>query len=282
MRWFLILTLTIGRAGLATAETCDVCTWNVLRAGQSGHDAKKDWALLARVIADTGAEVFAFQEIMSPEGAFKLAAALQRVDANWTLALGEATGSSNYSERGLCMWRKNYVTLINDTSPVSYPDPQSKFAKDPYAIRLRSGAFDFVLISEHISFGEPKRQREVEALPDVVAWAQERWPEEKDILLVGDWNAPPTWAYWSPLRAVGFVPVNTTTLTTLGKSKPRSMLYDNLWYAPAATTAAEYAGEFLVPQIDQLYLGGDYKKAQRVLSDHLPLCVRFSTDSDDD
>lgn len=79
---------------------------------------------------------------------------------------------------------------------VLYPDEENDFfQREPYMAHFKSinGEFDFVLITVHTTPSKSENPlitlNEVSSLNEVVIWARNHYPNEKDFIVVGDFNA---------------------------------------------------------------------------------------------
>ena len=171
-----------------------------------------------------------------------------------------------------------------------YQDGKEDFTRDPYWITFRAGNFDFTVIAVHVYFGDnskekiDRRRKEIRALEKVYKKV-EKDENEKDILLVGDFNMNPgdecfkpsdeSDDFWKDVTPLIVKYGDETTLSGTPK------LYDNIFFD------REELGEYLespIGNIDKFhitYFEGEKRVARRV-SDHLPVWAEFSIDLEDD
>lgn len=182
-----------------------------------------------------------------------------------------------------------------------YDDDKYDFTRDPYWITFRAGNFDFTVIAVHIYYGDTsktalaRRRKEIRALATVYKTVQDADPEEKDILLVGDFNLEPDdqsfkpsdesdkpsdesddlWKNLPPLNLPPLFEVKYGHATTLSQ-KPK--LYDNIFLEMEALS--EYRKR-CIDDFHVTYFNGVKRVAKRV-SDHLPVTAEFRIDLEDD
>jgi len=156
---------------------------------------------------------------------------------------------------------------------------------------LQVDQFDVVLASVHLkAVGHVntegdigKLTREIKLLPQFVKALQAQIPEEKDLLVLGDFNLEPDENYFDVLRDKMFEPVvPATTPTNISTNNMKgSRCYDNIWLS--ATAAKSFSGAWQVvrtgltsPWIPDGWSWGG------VVSDHCPVWAEFFVDRDAD
>ena len=84
-----------------------------------------------------------------------------------------------------------------------YPDPGDGFVREPWAVTLKAGSFDFTLALLHVTWGRSavERVQELQRAQTAFAWFQDQ--DENDIILAGDFNRTPEQAGWGPLVSAG-------------------------------------------------------------------------------
>jgi endonuclease/exonuclease/phosphatase family metal-dependent hydrolase len=145
--------------------------------------------------------------------------------------------------------------------------------------------FTFVLVTVHTS--PANAEAEIDGLVDVLAFARDRFPEEADFILLGDFNADGSYydedCSFSP-DAAGFkcalhapeyewVVTNDQDTNVAGSE----MTYDRIVF-DKRYTAEDYAGVFGVFRFDEAF-GLDSAMAAEV-SDHYPVWAQFLTTAD--
>lgn len=138
-----------------------------------------------------------------------------------------------------------------------------------------------MLCTIHVLWGKTKseRRQEVAQLDEVLKIVQRRARKEKDIILVGDFNMPPTDLSWN---VKGWIPLVTPPDTTLVGD---TSLYDNIWISKVHTADHEWARKAGVRCIDKEFFPDTLlgrKACVSALSDHRPVWAKFHTDKEDD
>jgi endonuclease/exonuclease/phosphatase family metal-dependent hydrolase len=162
-----------------------------------------------------------------------------------------------------------------------FPDKGDYFIREPYFATFRSGNFDFTLIAVHIIWGDKvsERRAEIQKLAEVYENIKNSDPNEKDIILVGDFNREPNDdKAFSGLR-------NIPSMTNLFNLPLKSIifdtnLYDNIWFQ--ADNLKEFTGYKGIDKFDEIQFANNDKKASLAISDHRPVWAVFDTRKDDD
>ncbi len=179
--------------------------------------------------------------------------------------------------------------------PVERPEDRmevtDKFSRPPFWATFRAGNFDFTVIAVHLYYGPQKpnekrkrsiaeRRNEIRELAKVYNKVQDMDEQENDVLLVGDFNMPPSDISFADLKnkahkVTPLFHIKNGDVSNLAKTP---MLYDNIFFQQ------KHLNEYLDSCIDKFhltYFGGN-KKAARMVSDHLPVWAEFRIDLEDD
>jgi endonuclease/exonuclease/phosphatase family metal-dependent hydrolase len=140
------------------------------------------------------------------------------------------------------------------------------FQREPYAARFKAkaGSFTFVLIDIHTR--PESAVREIRALFDVMLWAQARWPDEDDFIVLGDFNASCDYAADLVLDNMAIhgadfrwiVPHDADT-----NLSSRRCAYDRI--VTTVDASLDFTGEW----------GVDRAFTDKKVSDHWPVWARF-------
>ena len=260
----LIALWTLG-AGLC-GGTVSIGTWNV-RILSDGSRDDSELAVIAEIISRY--DLIALQEVRDTRVLERLEAMLPAYDYIASPPVGEGV-----KELYAFFYDASVVTPTGYQALLS--DPENAFIREPFIARFIAGSFDCVIISIHVLWGDSKAQRreEIRLLDDVLAAVERAMTDERDILLVGDFNFDSADEGW---EITGYVPLLGPALkTTISDSG----CYDNIWIHPHASV--EFAGGLEVYRFDEELFDGDDRAASLAVSDHRPVSVRFRTDGPDD
>lgn len=171
--------------------------------------------------------------------------------------------------------------------------PEITWWRSPYIASFRSGKFDFVLIAAHIRWGKAEKDR-IPPLKMLAEWI-DKWREskyeDKDIILVGDFNIPDRESdLFKAITSKG-LEIPDALLGAPGTNLAKDKRYDQiLWYrkykkdtpdnAIAGGAADYYADDWraLFPQ--EKFPDMTQQKFTFQISDHLPIWIQVDTTDD--
>ena len=274
---FLILTISF------YAETLILASFNTLHLGWDG----KNYYETAKILSLF--DIVALQEVMKKDGIIRLTKELERVsNEKWAYHLSPYSvgNSKKYGEYYGFLYKKNKVTFIKSFG--FYKENKNEFIREPYGVMFKSGKFDFILVNNHLLFGDKKedRQNEAKELHKVYDYFQSLDAKEKDVIILGDFNLP---AYDNAFKDLFkhkdqiYYAIDPKYKTTIGKSSLANS-YDNFFYSFVHTK--EYTGnngtydfteDFVKKYGDKRFL-----TLRKEISDHIPVFMEFNTTKDDD
>ncbi len=191
--------------------------------------------------------------------------------SQYNYVVGPRQGNSSSTEQYVFIYDTNRIVLVDSGFVV--PDPQNVLHREPLVTRFRTRtadprqAFSFALANVHVD--PDVTQVELSALTDVYVWLQQYLRDEDDIIMLGDFNEPPSryGRLWQLPNLVSALPNDVTTNTK------RTRAYDNLLLDQRFTS--EFSGHAGVLDFGQAF-GLNYDQA-RAVSDHLPVWALFSS-----
>jgi endonuclease/exonuclease/phosphatase family metal-dependent hydrolase len=157
--------------------------------------------------------------------------------------------------------------------------------RSPYIASFRAGSFDFVALTTHIRWGdaEASRQQELDILADwVEAKRKEKTSEDKDLIVMGDFNIP---NQKSPLfKAItkhGLQVPKALRKLEFGTNLEKDKRYDQILHHPIYPESFTNNGgvlDFYTGGIGTLFAGMEKQAFTYQMSDHLPLWIQINTD----
>ena len=266
---FFVISLLVTNSPDVLGEV-RIGTWNLQHLGsKSGKDIGK----IAEVAK--GLDFLAIQEVMAVRGVENLTNELERLtNTRWSFMTSSPVGSQSYKEMYGFIWRDDSVSYSGRA--VQYIDYDNIYEREPFSASFRSVKDNtkFVIATVHVRFGKSvaERNREVASLGDYWQWLGDVYEDEKNIILMGDFNLPPSSRAWTALRqhARPLVVSGGSTLST--KDGKYANLYDNAFVSKYSGSEITEVGVFNYPK----YLNVTHKYARKVISDHAP--VFFSID----
>lgn len=274
---FLVLIISL------YSETMILASFNALHLGWEG----KNYYETAKILSLF--DIIALQEVMKKDGIIRLTKELERVsNEKWSYHLSPypVGNSQKYREYYGFVYKKDKVSFVKSFG--FYKEEKNEFIREPYGAMFKSGKFDFILVNNHLIFGNKKedRQKEARELHKVYDYFQSLDPKEKDVILLGDFNLP---AYDNAFRDLFrhkdqiFYAIDPKYKTTIGKNSLANS-YDNFFYSFVHTK--EYTGnngtyDFTEDFIKK-YGDNRFSILRKEISDHIPVFMEFDTTKDDD
>lgn len=268
--------------------------WNIRKLG---HGSSKDFNAVASVI-EAHFDIVAVIEVMQRAGGHPgYDALIAHLGPAWRGLITDTprpNTSSGSAEFYAILYRSDRLRTWDDLPALVYhPDHDGsptgaghdRFSREPafgcfVAIREDgSDGFDFMLAAYHARWADGDIldiQSEVEHLEEVFRSMQAVRPNERDLLIIGDFNLrPPDLenALGRPIDTIG----TGSTLNSNGAITDN--LYDHLVIADLASTS-ERIGPATV--LDVRSVAADPRTFFRTVSDHLPILARFRVEVDDD
>ncbi len=249
------------------AEDLLLASWNVRILSDNSRD-DSELLMIAEIIDRY--DIVAIQEVRDT----RVLTRLRKMLPGWDYIASESVGRG-VTELYAFFYR---VSRVTPTSPATtITDSHDVFIREPAVASFKASDFDFTLISNHILYGNSKNERreEIRHLDDLVYYIDSINGPENDVILLGDFNMPASDHSW---ELEGFTPViDPSWKTTITDTSS----YDNIWLSDTHTYRSEFKGLYEIYHFDEiLYSDDDLAKLE--VSDHRPISVRFSTDSDDD
>jgi endonuclease/exonuclease/phosphatase family metal-dependent hydrolase len=281
---------------------------------------------ILEVLRALNADLFVFQEVKGPSGDGRYPGALDQLADDLT-ASGAGDYAVFYTEAGgeqrvAMMWDRDWIRAKGEVTDLfKRGEYKTERGKDAFAGRTplhghftvrgsyddalgTSSRFDFQVLGVHLKAmedGGPQRLRSAEVLAE---WLTDVAPQvDADVLVMGDWNAPPDAECWKPFHDMDGDPDNPKTKVVFRAiNDPSDFSY--LWlrnrttkyvsridlHAVSLCSADEIVPEFAGKAVrwrpieDAIARAGNLRDRevrdvmQRIkehVSDHLPVVTRF-------
>ena len=247
-----------------------LCWWNAKRLG---HGKSRDWKATARAVR--GCDVVGLGEVMTKVAPAKLASMM---GSGWKAATSsKAVGRKGYREWYGVIFDAERVQFEDGTKGF-HPDEEDHFAREPWAVTMKAGNFDFTLVLLHVTWGDSAAERvaELEHVDDAYRLFQDHDAEEQDVIIAGDFNRTPTQRGWGQIAKLGLRLLIKGVRTTINSKGRGANLYDQIIIDPRHTKEWTRKAGAISP-------GG--KKAvtyRKTVSDHVPVWATFEVDGEDD
>ncbi len=267
LRFFVSLLLAFSFLQNASADV-NIGTWNLEHLSVRPN---KDFQGIAKVAQKV--DFLAVQELMNEEALQALAKELTKQTGQpWSSMASHAVGRSSYKEMYGFVWRDDVVAY--EDGAVSYLDRNDTFEREPYSARFRSlkDGTTFVVATVHILYGKSQADRasEITALSSYWNWLKDTYPGNNQIMLMGDFNTPPTSPAWDNLDSSA-KPLVVNGASTLSPTDGKfANLYDNVFVSKDSAIRVSDVQIFNYPT----YLKMTHAQGRDRISDHAPVFLR--------
>jgi Endonuclease/Exonuclease/phosphatase family len=159
--------------------------------------------------------------------------------------------------------------------------------RSPYVATFKAGNYDFLAFTTHVRWGDSDaaRLKEIQGLANWVgAKAAEKTAEDKDIIVMGDFNIPgrndPMFA---AMTSTGLQIPKALAKDEFGSNLARDKRYDQILHLsrfPETFTNAGGVVDFYASDHKPLFPALTKEEFTYQMSDHLPLWIQINTDID--
>jgi len=248
-----------------------ICWWNAKRLG---HGKSRNWKATARAVR--GCDVVGLGEVMTTDAAERLA---RHMGYTWRAATSsKAVGAKGYREFSAVVYASHRVELVKTGVRGFYPDDEDDFAREPWAVTMKAGSFDFTLVLLQLSSGDTAAERiaELRHVDDAYQHFQEADPEEQDVIIVGDFRRSPWATGWEQIAGLGLRTLIGGVKTNLNSEGEGASLYDQMSIDPRH--ASEWTGKAGAITVS----GDEALEYRKTVSDHVPVWATFEVSGEDD
>jgi len=164
---------------------------------------------------------------------------------------------------------------------------QLSWWRAPYVATFKSGNYDFLAFTTHARWGDSEEARRVE-LQGIADWvkakSEEKHAEDKDILVMGDFNIPSRKdPLFTALTSGGLKLPKALASDDFGSNLARDKRYDQILHMPRFVENFTNKGgvlDFYCNDHKALFPDLDKAAFTYQMSDHLPLWIQINTDID--
>lgn len=279
-------------------ETLNLATWNIREFGKKPR-LEASVHYIAEIVGQF--DLIAVTELRDNLG--DLARVLRILGPYWHIVYSDYIADpGGNDERIAYLYDKRAVAFTGlaaeadpprkkDGTTEEYVAKQSWW-RAPYMASFSAGSFDFVLLTVHIRWGKNAKSR-IAPLRLLAEWVEkrrnERYTDDKDIILMGDFNIPEVDDdLFKAITSKGLRMPDSLRGMSYGSNLTKDRRYDQILHYPIHSKCfTNHAGvlDFFVggeAGIAALYPASAMKTNALTyqLSDHLPLWVQLDTDTD--
>ncbi|MCD4781796.1 MAG: endonuclease/exonuclease/phosphatase family protein [Candidatus Omnitrophica bacterium] len=255
-------------------EELKVCSFNIRIFSNKSRD-DSELKNIAHVLKHC--DITAIQELRDEKVLVRTTKILEKFGYDFDYIISPSVGNK-VKERYAFLYNPQLIDVVEDGQ--LYDDVHDDFIREPYYATFKSGNFDFILVTIHLLYGRNKEERRPELikLAQVYEMIQKKYPNENDIIMLGDFNFSPDDKGWNRIKKYHTMtylirpPAKTTVTDT--------SLYDNIWFQ--RQYVKEYTGKSGIIKFDENMFSNNDQRAKIVVSDHRPVWAIFKTTLDDD
>ncbi|APG62286.1 endonuclease [Sphingorhabdus lutea] len=272
-------------------ETLNIATWNIREFGKK---KRSDAAIhyIAEIIGQ-----FDFVGLVElRDNLSDLNRILPILGPYWDAVYSDAIPDAGGNRERICYIYDSRTVRFNGMAAEASP-PRKKRGTEylsaeswwraPYVASFKSGNFDFLAFTTHVRWGDDlaARQSEIQGLANWVgAKIKEKHAEDKDIIVMGDFNIPSrNDPMFAAITSTGLELPHALIADDFGTNLARNKRYDQILHLaryPDNFTNAGGVLDFYASDHKPLFPDLDKRAFTYELSDHLPLWIQINTDID--
>ena len=261
-------------------QTTKIAAFNIQIFGKTKSDKPEVMVVLTNIVREF--DIVLIQEIRD---------ATEQTIPNFIQQINQANGVLySYIESprlGRTTSKEAYAYIYNTQavqfvqgSDYVYDDNNDVFEREPYIATFKIGNFDFTLAGIHTK--PEDAYNEIGNLTTVISSIQTAKPNEKDIIVIGDFNADGSYFNEddpsNPLKAPQYNWIITNNIDTTVKT---DNTYDRIIILDTTLNHEYDAGTAQAFHFDQAY-GLNNQTFVEEISDHYPVFAQYKTNLQDD
>jgi deoxyribonuclease-1-like protein len=261
-------------------ETAKIAAFNIQIFGQAKSQKEDVMSVLTKIVREF--DIVLIQEVRdaSEQTIPNFVEEINQLEGpQYSFVRSERLGRTTSKEAYAYLYNTQTVQFIQGSDFV-FNDFADVFEREPYIASFKIGNFDFVLIGIHTKPDDA--YNEIGNLTLVVSSIQASKPEEKDIIVMGDFNADGSYfdesATSNPFKASQYHWLITDNMDTMVKT---DYTYDRIVILDTTLSHEYGAGAAQVFYFDQLY-GLNNQTFVGEVSDHYPVFAQYQTNLVDD
>jgi endonuclease/exonuclease/phosphatase family metal-dependent hydrolase len=272
-------------------ETLNIATWNIR---EFGRKRRSDAAIhyIAEIIGQ-----FDFVGLVElRENLADLERILPILGPYWDAIYSDAIVDYGGNRERICYVYDSRAVRFNGMAAEASPPrikrgteyiTEQSWWRAPYVAAFKAGNYDFLAFTTHVRWGSSNaaRQAEIQGLANWLgAKAQEKYAEDKDIIVMGDFNIPSrNDPMFAAITSTGLEIPKALIADEFGTNLARNKRYDQILHFaryPENFTNAGGVLDFYASDHTPLFPNLTKSAFTYQMSDHLPLWIQINTDID--
>jgi endonuclease/exonuclease/phosphatase family metal-dependent hydrolase len=262
------------------AETAKITAFNIQIFGEAKSQKGDVMTVLTKIVREF--DIVLIQEIRDASGQ-TIPNFVEKINQmggpNYSFISSERLGRTTSKEAYAYVYNTETVQFIQGSDYV-YNDVNDVFEREPYIASFKIGSFDFMLVGIHTKPDDA--YNEIGNLTLVVSSIQAAKPNEKDIIVMGDFNADGTYFDEDDtsnlFKASEYKWLIRNDMDTMVKT---DYTYDRIVVLDATFNHEYDANTAQVFYFDQVY-GLNNQTFVSEVSDHYPVFAQYKTNLVDD
>jgi len=265
---------------IAETKTAKIAAFNIQIFGKTKSDKTDVMTALTKIVREF--DIVLIQEIRdaSEETIPNFIEKINQIEgATYSFIQSPRLGRTTSKEAYAYLYNTETVQFIQGSDYV-YNDTNDVFEREPYIASFKIGNFDFVLAGIHTK--PEDAYNEIGNLTSVVSAIQTAKPNEKDIIVMGDFNADGSYFDEDDpsnlFKASLYNWIITNDIDTMVKT---DYTYDRIVVLDTTLNHEYDAGTAQAFYFDQAY-GLNNQTFVEEISDHYPVFAQYKTNLEDD
>ena len=272
--------VTLEQDQVEETGTVKIAAFNVQIFGQTKSQKEDVMAVLGDIVREF--DIVLIQEIRdaSEQTMPNFVEGINQMEGpNYSFIRSERVGRTSSKEAYAYVYNTEEVQFIQG-SDYLYNDVNDVFEREPYIADFKAGNFDFTLVGIHTKPDDAIN--EIGNLTSVISSIQAAKPNEKDIIVMGDFNADGSYfdedSSSNLFKASGYNWLITNDMDTMVKT---DYTYDRIVILDTTLSYEYDAGTAQVFYFDQVY-GLNNQTFVGEVSDHYPVFAQYKINLVDD
>jgi endonuclease/exonuclease/phosphatase family metal-dependent hydrolase len=265
---------------VAESQTAEIAAFNIQIFGKTKSEKEDVMAVLTKLVREF--DIVLIQEIRdaSEQTIPTLVAEINQIEGpKYSFIRSPRLGRTTSKEAYAYVYNTETAQFIQGSDYV-YNDVNDVFEREPYIAGFKIGSFDFVLVGIHTKPDDA--YNEIGNLTSVVYSIQAAKPSEKDIVVMGDFNADGIYFDEDDTSNLFKAPKCTWLITNdMDTMVKTDYTYDRIVILDTTLNHEYDAGTAQVFHFDQMY-GINNQTFVAEISDHFPVFAQYKTNLEDD
>ncbi|XP_060577591.1 endonuclease/exonuclease/phosphatase family domain-containing protein 1-like [Ruditapes philippinarum] len=276
-----------------------IASWNLQCFSEEKADNPGVRDVVCMTILENGLSIVAIQELADQNALQKIcdemnSPTLPNIQkwaghrGKWKCVVSEATGRMHMSNEfnGFLYDESQGISVISSCL-LAKTKKQKPFTRRPFIATFKIKRFDCAIVSVHLKATGlanedlGRLQAEIDKISNLVEAIQEQLPDEKDIIILGDFNLAPNTDDFNDLRNLGYHNcISDGVYTNISDANLKgSKTYDNIWISKQTKQVFTGNSDVIREGLSSPWIPKGWTWGG-VVSDHCPVWAQIYTSKD--